>query len=310
MRPHDPRQRLVSALCLSLTCIALAPGASADVSFNAEQRNAAGIETRALETVSVPRAWRATAQVLDPAPLIALAGDLRAAQAASDGSRHELERSERLYAAESNVSLRTLETARAQALTDEGHVRALKAQLAASWGRALADTGDARRDHLIGELAAGRVVLLRAETRRIDVGGARFTGARVSLIAGSRAWTADVLGPAAPAASPALGDLYLLSAPAAPGLEVGRALAADLQDASDVLHGVKVPLSAVLRWQGSDWVFIETAANHFARRRIVPVEWLDDACLVGEGLRTGERIVTVGAEVLLAADTGSATSSD
>ena len=77
-----------------------------------------------------------------------------------------------------------------------------------------------------------------------------------------------------------------------------------------MLHGVKVPLSALLRWQGSDWVFIETAANHFVRRRIVPVEWLDDGCLVANTLHAGERIVTVGAEVLLAADTGPATSSD
>jgi hypothetical protein len=304
------RQRLVSAFCLSLTCIAWAPGASADVSFNAEQRNAAGIETRALETASVPRVWAATAQVLDAAPLIGLAGDLRAAQAASAGSRHELERSERLYAAESNVSLRTVESARAQAITDEGHVGALKAQLAASWGRVLANMGDAPRDRLMGELAAGHIVLLRAETRRVDSGSPHFTRARVSLIAGGRSWNADVLGPAAPATTPAVGDLYLLSAPAAPGLEVGRALTAQLQDASEVLHGVKVPLSAVLRWQGSDWVFIETSANHFARRRIVPEEWLDDGCLVGDALRAGERIVTVGAEVLLAADTGSMPSSD
>jgi hypothetical protein len=286
------------------------PRASADVTFSAEQRAAAGIETRVLENVSVPRVWAATAQVLDPAPLIALAGDLRAAQAASAGSRHELERSERLYAAEGNVSLRAVEAARAQALGDEGRVAALRAQLLTSWGRALTDMGDASRDRLIGELTAGRRVLMRADTRRTDLGAARLSGARVSLIGDGRGWDADVLGPAAPATTPAVGNLYLLAAPAAQGLEIGRALTAQLRDAGDVLHGVKVPRSAVVRWQGSDWVFIETSANRFVRRRIEPVEWLEDGCLVAEALRAGERIVTVGAQVLLAADTAPAAGAD
>jgi hypothetical protein len=306
--------RNTAAFCsiaiLSLCLLSAALGARADVRLEPAQRDNLGIATQQAASAEVARSWPATAQVMDSAPLIGLNGDLHAAQAAAAGSAHELERSEQLHSADTNVSLKAVEAARAQALADAGRVATLRAQLAASWGRALADMDDTARNHLTSDLAGGKAVLVRAETRQIDAGQAQLTTARLSSLTGDRSWDAQVLGLAAPGAAQPLGSVYLLRAPASPALQVGRALGAELRDRSELLRGVKIPRSAIVRWQGIDWVFVEEKNNEFVRQRLQPVAWLDDGCLVQGAVRAGERIVTVGAEALLAAETASAPKAD
>ena len=298
---RSPRVLLaaLSAAALSGTC------AAAAVHLDAQQRDNLGIATAPLALVDAPRTWAATAQVLDPTPLVTLAGELAAAQAAAEGSRHELERAVELHAADATVSQKAVEAARAQALGDAGRAAALRAQLAGAWGRALAEMSDAEREHLSRALAAGTTVLVRAETR-LDSSQAQLKDARLQLLSGTQSWEARVLGAAVPGQAQALGGAYLLSAAAAPALQPGRVLVAELRDRGAALHGIKVPRSAIVRSQGGEWVFIETAANAFERRALRPAAWLDDGCVVQEGLKAGERIVITGAGLLLGAESAPA----
>jgi hypothetical protein len=281
----------------------------ADVQLEARQRDSLGIATVTLTAAQVPRSWPATAQVIDPTPLVTLAGDLRAARFAAEVSRHELERSEQLHAADSNVSLKALEAARAQSLSDAGRAKDLLSQFSTTWGRAIGAMDERARERLIDALASGRTVLLRAETRA-DSSHAQLGVAHLQLLTGGERWEARVLGPAAQGASQSLGSAYLLTASTAPPLQPGRVLLAELEDRNGRLEGIKLPRSALVRWEGADWVFVEEKTNVFARRAVSPTVWLEDGCLVQQGVRAGERVVSVGAELLLAAESGAGSKGD
>src|SRR4051812_2522988 len=90
----------------------------ADVKLDDAERKNLAIEVVAPKTIQVARTYAITAQVLDATPLITLLSDLRAAQSTAQASRNEFERTERLHANEQNVSLKVVEAARAQSLTD------------------------------------------------------------------------------------------------------------------------------------------------------------------------------------------------
>ena len=294
---------------LALLLIGAIGEARADVQLEARQRASLGIATVTLTAAQVPRTWPATAQVIDPTPLVTLAGDLRAARSTAEVSRHELERSEKLHAADSNVSLKALEAARAQSLSDAGRAQDLLSQFSTAWGRAIGAMDEGARERLIGDLAAGRTVLLRAETRA-DSSHAQLGVAHLQLLAGEERWEARVLGPAAQGSSQSLGAAYLLTTPASPALQPGRVLLAELEDRSGRLEGIKLPRSALVRWEGADWVFIEEKTNTFARRAVHPTVWLEDGCLVQQGVRAGEHVVSVGAELLLAAESSAGSKAD
>jgi hypothetical protein len=292
----------VVAFCLALLCAS----AAADVTLNAGQRENLGIQTLSLAALDVSPTRRASAQVLDPTPLISLLGELRAARAAAAASRNELERSEHLYQGEANVSLKALEAARTQALTDGGRLDALRVQLLANWGEAVAGLGATNQAELAQALVSGHAALVRAEAQQLDTPRLEVREARVRVIGGEENWRATVLGAAAQAANQGMGAAYLLRVPAA--LTPGRVLVAELRDERRVLHGVGLPRSALVRFAGDDWVFIEDKANHFVRRLVHPREQTDDGWLVADELHTGEHVVTVGAGLLLGAESGSSAS--
>jgi hypothetical protein len=283
------------ALCLTPLVFSLA---RADVKLEAEQRENLDIQTAAVTIAQIARTYSATAQVLDAAPLIALLRDLRAAQSAAHASRNELERAEQLHAANANVSSKALEAVRAQSLAEAGRADSLRAQLRTSWGPALATMKDSDREQLVADVLEGRAVLVRAESRETE--HATIHAGKVRLVAADESLPAEVLGLAA-AGPQVVGRAYLLRV-VSTSLQAGQILEVDLQDTQQKIAGVIVPRSAVTRWQGDDWVYIEEEANHFIRKPIHPVLWLDDGCLVQKELEAGQHLVTVGATSLLAVE--------
>jgi hypothetical protein len=272
--------------------------AQAEVTLESEQRESLDIQTVTLTTSQVPQTYSAIAQVLDAAPLITALRDLRAVQSAATASRNELERAEQLHAADGNVSRKVLEAARVQSLTDAGHADALRAQLLTTWGPAVAAMKESERDRLIAALLESRAVLVRAETRQTD--RATIRSGKVRLVTGDEMLPAEVLGLSAGTAV-AIGQAYLLRV-ASSSLQAGQVLDVELQDAKQSLAGIVVPRTAIVRWQGDDWVYIETEPNHFTRKIIHPVAWPDDGCLVQKELEVGQSLVTVGGTMLLAVE--------
>ena len=302
--PRNPARRLRPQLAwAALPCLALAAVAFpawADVKLEAAQRESLGIETARLAPADAVRSLHAVAQVLDSAPLIALLSELQAADAAVSGSRSEAQRAQQLYSADNNVSLKALEAARAQAAGDVARAQGLRSQLLANWGRALQRMSEADRARLVADLSSGRTALLRAESTEPATAGAQLQTASLQALTGDERWAAQVLGPAAQAATAGVGSTYLMRAQIE--LPPGTVLQAQLHDRSRVLRGIKIPRAAIVRWQGEDWVYLEEQANSFTRHLLQPVEWLDDGCLVQAGFSAGQQVVTAGARWLLAAE--------
>jgi hypothetical protein len=299
------RRKTMTPLLLAPTFWVFALAAQAEVKLSAEQRESLGVKSTPVATAQVGATVSATAQVLDPGPLLTLMSDLSAAQAAAAGSASEYQRSQRLNAADANVSLKALEAARAQAAADGAKAQGLQAQLLVSWGRALVNLTPAARGELISALRTGHASLVRAESTASLPEDAQVHTASVQSLSGRESWKAQVLGPAAQLGSTGVGTAYILRVPVE--LQAGRVLTARLQDTHHPLSGLKVPASAIVRWRGSDWVYVEGEGGSFSRVLIRPQGWLDDGALIapGEGedqLKTGDKVATVGAAMLLAAE--------
>jgi membrane fusion protein, multidrug efflux system len=63
--------------------------------------------------------------------------------------------------------------------------------------------------------------------------------------------------------------------------------------------GVFVPRSAVVRFQGRAWVYLQTEEESFVRRELAQAEPTDSGWFTSVGLAAGEHVVVEGAQVLL-----------
>ena len=277
--------------------------ALAQVKLTDATRKNLGIEITTAAPTTVAKSWQATAQVLDAAPFVAQLGDVRAAELQAASSRNEADRLARLYQSDSNISLKALEAARAQSSSDAAKLQSLRAQWLTAYGHALATLSQSAREQLGDDLLAGRVVLARAETLQSVPSAVSFRSVRVRALNGDAAWDAEVLGPAAMTGQ-SVGNAYLLKIPAL--VPSGTLLATELHDPKAVQKGIKIPSAAILRWQGSDWVYLEAAPNEFERVMLTPTAWVDGGCLVQQGVTPGSKIVSAGAALLLAAESRSA----
>jgi hypothetical protein len=280
-----------------------ARAAHADVELNEQARNNFGINTTTATTTQISRQWHASAQVLDASMLVISLADLRAAQAAATASSAELQRLEQLHKEDNNVALKTVETARAQAVADSSHVQSLQAQLLNTWGVSISRMQAGERERLAQALVAGDLVLIRAELNNAPT---TFTArsAQLKFMGDDTVLNAKVLGALPQIDAQSLGKSYLLSAQQTDGLALqpGQVLSTELQDAARTTSGTKLPRAAVLRWQGRQWAYVEIEVGHYRRVPLTIAQWLDDAALVTAGIKTGDKVVTTGAGLLLGAE--------
>jgi hypothetical protein len=79
-------------------------------------------------------------------------------------------------------------------------------------------------------------------------------------------------------------------------------LTAQLQGKGELLSGVLLPRSAVVRWNGEAWAYVVSDATHFERRAVKALAMTPTGWLVGEPFKAGEKVVTRGVEALIALD--------
>ena len=84
-----------------------------------------------------------------------------------------------------------------------------------------------------------------------------------------------------------------------PGARSGLPVVASFGGGFDQLVGVRVPVEAVVQWDGFAWVYIESAPRQYVRRRIDTDRPLEGAWFVGLGLAVGDGVVVRGAQALL-----------
>ena len=97
-----------------------------------------------------------------------------------------------------------------------------------------------------------------------------------------------------------LGQGYLFSVTGLGSLlRPGAAITAYLQIEGKPAAGIVIPESALVRSAGKIWAYHQVADDQFTRVEIVPERSTSRGVLVTRGVSAGDRIVTVGAQVLL-----------
>ncbi len=238
-------------------------------------------------------------RVLDPGPLAVLVTDLASAHAAQAASSNELARLKTLEG-QGNASARAVQAAEATAVRDRLALQAVRDRLALSWGKTVAGQGD-----LPGFVES--LVSLEAVLVRIDLPLGHDlkspTGAQLLAPSGQTLET-EFLGPA-PAVDPEMqGRGFLLRVrPNTLRLAPGEAVAGYLRVPGAPLDGVVIPRDAVVRTEGTGWVYVAAEGGRaFVRTEVALDRPTEGGWFVTEGVKAGDRLVVTGAQDLLSAE--------
>jgi hypothetical protein len=240
---------------------------------------------------------KAYGRVLDPAPLVSVMTDLENARNTLELSRRELRRVRTLHDQDQNASERALETAETAFRRDELALLSVRLKFIAAWGMRLADQEDL--SSLVRALARREFSLVRLDLPAGQV-VKEPRSARLSTLGTPETWfTADLLGPAPDVDIQTQGQSFLVLVKTnTEALRPGQALSGCLQQTGDAISGMLVPASAIVRAQGSAWVFVQTSPSTFARREILLDHPADGGWLVLKGISSGDKLVVAGAQLL------------
>ncbi len=296
---------VLAALCA--LALPLSAARAADVTLTPAIQQHLGIATQPLVATRRAGEIDAFAKVLDPGPLAQLVADLRTAEAAAVASRAEADRARTLNRSEGAVSSRDLETATALAASDALKVTALRRRLGLEWGPGLARMSDAGRDQLVRALADGSAALVHVDTHNND----GQTGARrVKIDIGPDSVTGTVIGPAR-SAEPRLqssGLIVKVTGKAAILLSIGLTQSAHIESTS-LQDGFIIPRAALIRFRGSDWVYVRSAPTRFERRMVMNPTPQENGFFVGGGFVRTDAVVVEGAAALFAVEQSASTGS-
>ncbi len=233
----------------------------------------------------------------------AAAAQLQKAQITARVAKQEYERLEKLYRNQRNVSAKALEAQagiyhgdEVDAQTAQESLALVAASVRQSWGDRV--SGWVRRGSKTLQRVLGRQDALVEMTLPLDVPFTAPTEVALDLPAGGRA--PGKLVSAFPQADPrvqGVGFLYLTHGQ--PGLAPGLNLVAHF-GVGALATGVVIPSSAVVWNHGRAWAYVATAADRFARREVATDAPEPGGWFVTRGFAAGERVVTRGAEELLA----------
>jgi hypothetical protein len=289
----------LTATALLLTCVAL-PKAARALEVSAQVQHHLGLTTQHLTVTHRSAEVDAFAKVLDPEPLVQLNADLATAVATAAASKAQAERSRALSTPSGGVAIKDMEAAVSQAQQDALKVSMLRHRLGLEWGPGVVRMSEAARQRLVRALSAGSAALVHVDTHN-DEGqaGARF----VKVDIGNDSVRGPVIGPAR-AAEPRLqssGLIVEISGPSAILLSVGLTQSAHIEQSSPQ-NGVILPRSSVIRFKGSDWVYLRTGPSVFQRRLVESPVAEKDGFFVAKGFAAGDEVVVKGADALFTAE--------
>ena len=279
------------------------------ITLDAATQKVMGLETVSLVTTQMSAQVKGFGRVLDPAPLMDLMVELGKAHLEFDASHAELERM-KVLKQQNNVSEKTFQAAENTYQQNMGSVWAVRLKIQSSWGAKLAEmtgpivvpVGTARKwDATLDQVLDARNVLVRVDLSAGEhlewpPGSARLVplGEGALPIA---AWFFDTARTVDPQTQ-GQGLLFLV-ATNRPKLLPGKAVTAYMETADAPAAGVIVPRSAVVRFNGATWVYLQTGDDTFERVEVALDRPLDVGWFVAKGLKADAKIVTVGAQQLL-----------
>ena len=266
--------------------------------LTAAKRAAAGIVLAKPVSVTLKAEVSAFGRVLDPTPLVSLAGELMTARAALAASEKDFARLEKLHAADSNASAQAVEVAEAAVKRDRTMVASARARIIVGWGRKLADTADTilTADALEKDNAIVRIDLLAG-----DNPAAELKSVSVSLLGGGGMFEAEVLGPAPTADAQVQGASYLALV-RNHSLPAGAVLRVTVPGPGEAKQSLAVPRTAIVYHQGSAWVFVLGEEDTFERKLVTLGQSVGENVAITSEVEDSEQVVTTGAQQLLSAE--------
>lgn len=258
-----------------------------------ELQKKAGIVASEVVATNLANEVKSFGRVLDPSALSSLVNELAMAQAAGMASGNELTRLKKLSSS-GNVSERALQTAEATSIHDSLMVQSAKDKLMLSYGKEIADKNDLT--DLSRSLGSTESVLIRAELPAGQSLNEVPSSARVMSISGKSS-TAEALG-LSPNVDPlSQSRAYVLLVKSNNiHLLPGESVTAYLQTSGDAVAGFVIPSAAVIRADGKAWLYAVKDEDHLLRREINLNCPLESGWFIREGVKTGEKIVTTGAQ--------------
>lgn len=261
-----------------------------------EQQKAAAIKVESPAPARMTPEIKGYGRVVDPAALAGTIGDFTSAQAANEASQADLMRLKTL-SSQNNASARAVETVEAAAARDQAQTEAARLKLLGSWGQAIAE----RRDlpafmQSLGsmESALVRIDLPAGETPKFTPEKARL------MTLDNQSIEASFLG-AAPSVDPqtqSQGFLFLVETNSLK-LGPGAAMVGYLQAPGEPETGFAIPSSAILRFEGATWIYLQTGATNFVRHTIALGEPMKNGWFVSNGVSADDKIVVTGAQSVL-----------
>ncbi len=268
------------------------------VSLDEKTQKLIGLETTALTAATLDPEIKSYGRVLDPSPLVGLLSSISAARAGLEASAKEYQRIKALFSQGENASARALETAEAAMKRDQIAFNTAEAQLASTWGKAIAGQPDLAA--FIQSLSAYETVLVRLDLPAGESLQETPTGGRLVPPAARQPIEARLLGRAATTDPQVQGEGFLLVATnTAARLASGLAITGFLQLPGEALRGVMVPETALVRAAERAWVYVQTNATTFVRQDIALEHPMVDGWFVAGGLSTNDRVVTTAAQTML-----------
>lgn len=277
-------------------------------SLSAEEQKNAGIETGAIQAIDVQPESTVYGRVLDPAPLGAAVGEVTAALAASEASESESKRLETL-ANENNASQRQLQSGKAALAHDTAAVEAAKLKIVSAWGPALADRKNLST--LVTDLTSQKSALLQLNLSADAQVPAPGSSIRIVADDKTNSTTAQVLS-AAPVVDPQLqgrGVIALVTNNSA-HLTPGMAVTGYVAETGEPQHGFLLPDSALVRYSGAAWIYIQESSTNFSREPVLLKKPMTNGWFAQGDLKPDEKIVTRGAQAILSNELKSQTSPD
>lgn len=264
------------------------------VTLDREAQERLGLTIEPLITTTWNAETEAFGRVLDPAPLAMAVAEVLSANAVAMASRKELERL-RVLAQETNASARALENAAAAAERDAVLVATARHRLLADWGPRIA--GRTNLAGWVDLLVRGEARIVRVDLPAGVVLGAEPTQARIQPLAAAAPVEVSFLSPAATVdpQTQGLGYLFLAEASCA-GLVPGASVTAYLRVDGEAQAGVVVPRAAIVRHEGTAWVYVQQGETNFVRRALLLGPPLKAGWFVGGAVRAGDRVVVTGAQ--------------
>ena len=267
------------------------------IKLDKEAQEHCGLKMAALEAIESKPEVKAFGRVLDPSLLATQLVDINTAKAALEASRKEHERLKALHAQNQNVSTRSVEAAEAAVKRDEIIVEAAQAKLRLAWGKSLAERKDLSA--FIESLVSFHTAIVRVD---LPIGEAMSTmpsAARIGPITAEGNLIESKFLGAATSADPQVQGQGFLFLAETNSLLPSAAVTAYLTVSGKPKTGVLVPSSALVRFEGEVFIYVQKQEDKFEREEVKLDVPLKNGWLVAEGLSPGEKIVVTGAQQLL-----------